>query len=141
MVQLMVGRAGSGKTKKMVEVANNAVESANGNIVFITKDKGLMYDLKYFIRFISMEDYPYITNSDEYIGFIYGIISGDHDIETIFIDGILKHADFSKADIPEYLTRLKGISEMHEVNFVVSISAEKAELEALEAADFEIINE
>ena len=52
MVKLMIGRAGSGKTKKMVEVANQSVEAANGNIVFISKDNKLMYDLKYFIRFI-----------------------------------------------------------------------------------------
>ena len=54
MVKLMIGRAGSGKTKKMVEVANQSVEAANGNIVFISKDNKLMYDLKYFIRFICL---------------------------------------------------------------------------------------
>lgn len=141
MVQLLIGHAGSGKTKKMVETANNLVETANGNIIFISKDKGLMYDLKYFIRFICMNDYPHITNSDEYIGFLYGIISGDHDIETIFIDGILKHADFSKADLPKYIGRLKAISELHEVNFIVSISADKNEMDGVDLSEVEILNE
>ena len=49
-----------------------------------------------------MEDYEHITNIDEYIGFIYGIISSDHDIEMIFIDSILKHADVSLGDLPEF---------------------------------------
>ena len=75
-----------------------------------------------------MEDFEYITNSDEYIGFIYGIISSDHDIETIYIDSILKHADFSLGDLPEYLTRLKNISKNYGMDFVVSLSADQEEM-------------
>lgn len=92
MVKLLVGRKGSGKTKSMVTLANDRVESSNGSVVFINKNHRLMYSLKYKIRVVCMEEYEDITNSDEYIGFIYGIISSDHDIEVIFIDSILKHA-------------------------------------------------
>ena len=70
MVQLMIGHKGSGKTKHMIDLANDSVDKANGNIVFITKNQRLMYDLKHEMRVVSMEDYPHITNSDEYIGFI-----------------------------------------------------------------------
>jgi alkyl hydroperoxide reductase subunit AhpF len=87
-----------------------------------------MYDLKYTIRVVCMEDYEEITNSDEYIGFIFGIISSDHDIEAIFIDSILKHADVSKEDIPEFLDRLAKISEKYEIEVVVSLSAQPEEL-------------
>ena len=138
MVRLLVGNKGSGKTKMMLDLANAEIETTNGNIVFITKDSRLMHDLKYQIRVVSMEDYPHITNSDEYIGFIYGIISGDHDLATIYIDGILKHADFSKADVPAYLRRLKAISKLHEVDFVVSLSLDKDELDL---SEFEILND
>ncbi len=129
MVKLVVGRKGSGKTKIMVEMANEAAETTNGSIVFINTDDRLMYDLVHKIRFICMEEFPHITNSDEYIGFLYGIISGDHDISEIFIDSILKHADFELPDLTEFIERLKNISENHDVDFLVSISADKEQLD------------
>ena len=140
MVQLMIGHKGSGKTKHMIEYANSSVDTADGNIVFITKNQRLMYDLKHEMRVVCMEDFPHITNSDEYIGFIYGIISGDHDLETIFIDGIMKHADFSIGDLPEYIDRLKKISDLYEVNFVVSISADKEEMTGVNFSGCDILN-
>ena len=91
MVKLLVGHKGSGKTKAMVDMANASLDSVNGSIVFINKNHRLMYDLKYRIRVVCMEDFEHITNIDEYIGFIYGIISlGDqifavYQIGTFFI--------------------------------------------------------
>ena len=123
MVKLLIGHKGSGKTSQMVELANESVKTSNGSIIFINKNHRLMYELSYNIRVICMEDYENITNIDEYIGFIYGIISSDHDIETIFIDSILKHADVSLGDLPEFIYRLKAISEIYELDFVVSVSA------------------
>ena len=139
MVKLLVGHKGSGKTKSMIELANSRVETSDGNIVFINKNHRLMYDLKYKIRVVCMEEYEHITNSDEYIGFIYGIISSDHDIEVIFIDSILKHADVNIADLPEFLSRLKGISEKYEIEFVVSLSASLDEIGDI-AKEYEILN-
>ena len=140
MVQLIVGHKGSGKTKQMIELANDTVDNSKGSVIFINKNSRLMYDLKYSIRVVCMEDFEHITNSDEYIGFIYGIISSDHDIETIFIDSILKHADFSLGDLPEFLTRLKNISKNYGMNFVVSLSADKEEMIGVDFSDYEILN-
>ncbi len=99
-----------------------------------------MYDLKHDIRIVCMEDYPNITNSDEYIGFIYGIISSDHDIDTMFIDGILRHADVSLGNLPEFIERIKKISNMFNIDFVVSLSAEKEEMIGVDFMDCEILN-
>lgn len=140
MVKLLVGHKGSGKTKQMIDLANDSVENAKGSIIFINKNQRLMYDLKYRIRVICMEDFEHVTNSDEYIGFLYGIIAGDHDIETIFIDSILKHADFSLGDLPEFITRLKDISKNYGMSFVVSLSAEKEEMVGVDFTDCEILN-
>lgn len=140
MVKLIVGHKGSGKTKQMIELANDTVDNSKGSVIFINKNSRLMYDLKYSIRVVCMEDFEHITNSDEYIGFIYGIISADHDIETIFIDSILKHADFSLGDLPEFLTRLKNISKNYGMNFVVSLSADKEEMIGVDFSDYEILN-
>ena len=140
MVKLLVGHKGSGKTKQMIDLANTNVENSKGNIIFINKNQRLMYDLKYRIRVICMEDFEHVTNSDEYIGFLYGIISSDHDIETIFIDSILKHADFKMSDLPEFIDRLKDISKNYGMDFVVSVSAEKEEMIGVDFEGCEILN-
>ena len=122
MVQLLIGHKGSGKTNKMIQIANESIKTCDGSIIFINKNHRLMYELSYRIRVICMEDFEHITNIDEYIGFIYGIISSDHDIETIFID------------------RLKAISEIYGVDFVVSVSAEKEEMIGVNFDGCEILN-
>ena len=140
MVKLLVGHKGSGKTKQMIDLANENVENSKGSIIFINKNQRLMYDLKYRIRVICMEDFEHVTNSDEYIGFLYGIISSDHDIETIFIDSILKHADFKMSDLPEFIDRLKDISKNYGMDFVVSVSAEKEEMIGVNFEGCDILN-
>ena len=112
----------------MVQLANESIEKSNGSIVFINKNHRLIYELNFKIRVICMEDFEHITNIDEYIGFLYGIISSDHDIEMIFIDSILKHADVSLGDLPVFIERLKSISETYNIDFIVSVSAEKEEM-------------
>jgi energy-coupling factor transporter ATP-binding protein EcfA2 len=140
MVKLLIGHKGSGKTGQMVQLANESVKESNGSIIFINKNHRLMYELAHEIRVICMEEYENITNIDEYIGFIYGIISSDHDIETIFIDSILKHADVSLGDLPEFIDRLKAISKLFDLNFVVSVSAEKEEMIGVNFDGCEILN-
>ena len=139
MVKLLIGHKGSGKTKSMIQLANDRVANSNGSVVFINKNHRLMYDLQYRIRVVCMEEYEAITNSDEYIGFLYGIISSDHDIEVIFIDSILKHADVSISDLPDFLQRVNDISKKHEIEFIVSISASADEIGDC-AKQYEILN-
>ena len=139
MVKLLIGRKGSGKTKQMIDLANQSLEQRDGSIVFINKDNRLMLDLKYRIRVVCMEEYPHITNIDEYIGFVYGVISSDHDIQMIFIDSILKHADVQIEHLEEFLGRLSKISEMYGPDFVVSLSAEQAEIGEF-IKQYEILN-
>lgn len=138
MVSLIVGHKGTGKTKMMIDLANDRAGSCKGRVVFVNKNHRLMYDLVHQIRVVCMEEYEEITNSDEYIGFLYGVISGDHDIEAIFIDSILKHADVNKEDIPEFLARLKLISAQHNIDFIVSLSADLEELSD-DVADFNVM--
>ena len=132
MVKLVMGHKGSGKTKQMITLANDSIETSKGSIIFINKNHRLMYDLK--------QDFEHVTNSDEYIGFLYGIISLDHDIETIYIDSILKHAHFSLGDLPEFVDRLKDMSKNYGMDFVVSLSAEKEEMIGVDFTGCEILN-
>jgi DNA-dependent RNA polymerase auxiliary subunit epsilon len=139
MVKLILGKKGSGKTKKMIDLANDSVETKGGSIVYINKDNRVIYDLKHDIRLISMNEYEELNNSDEYIGFLYGIISSDHDIEVIFIDSILRHTHIDVKDLPKFLERIRVISKIYNIEFVVSISAEPYELEQL-TTEYEILN-
>ena len=140
MVKLLIGHKGSGKTNQMIQLANDEIKTSQVSIVFINKNQRLMYELSYRIRVICMEEYEHITNIDEYIGFIYGIVSSDHDIEMIYIDSILKHADVSLGDLPEFIDRLKAISELYGLNFTVSVSAEKEEMIGVNFEGCEILN-
>ena len=139
MVKLIVGKKGTGKTKRMINIANDSLEIKGGSIVFINKDNGTMYDLKHDIRMISMDEYEELTNADEYIGFLYGIVSADHDVEMIFIDSILKQAHIKLDNLPKFLERLNVIAKKYNIEFVVSISADSSELTGIDKK-YEIIN-
>ncbi len=139
MVKLIVGRKGTGKTKMMVDAANKACTEKDGSVVFIIKDDRLKHDLDRDIRMIVMDEYEYVTNIDEYIGFIYGIISSNYDIQDIFIDSILKHADITVRDLPQFLKKLQNISEKYSIDFMVSLSADLEDLDA-SIRQYEIIN-
>lgn len=127
MVQIIAGEKGKGKTKHLLEKVNQAVESVNGNIVYLDKSSKHMYELNNRIRLINVSDYL-ITNCDEFMGFLCGIISQDHDLEEMYLDSFLTIAELEDDDICRALTKLEGIGEMFHVNFVVSISKNAADL-------------
>ena len=140
MVNLLTGPKGSGKTQQMIEQANKQAKECRGNVVFIKKTHRDTASVAFDIRTICMDDFPSIANTDEYIGFLYGMYSSNHDIECIFIDGILKHADISIENIPGFIDRLKKLSEECGINFYVSISAEKAELKDIDLDGCTLLN-
>jgi len=131
MVYLLTGPEGSGKTRQMIDLANTQVKSCNGSIVFIKKSHRDTESVAFDIRTICMDDFPAIKNTDEYIGFLYGIYSSNHDIERIFIDGILRHADISMDNVPEFISRLEQLSKECEIDFYVSLSASREDVEGL----------
>lgn len=130
MVQLIVGEKGKGKTKFLLDKANEAVKTADGHIVYIDKSGKHMYELNNKVRLIDASRYP-LTNGDEFIGFICGIISQDHDLQQIFLDSFLKNTKISddSAKITEYVQQLSTISEQFKVDFVLSISKDEKYLE------------
>ncbi|MEF9840819.1 MAG: ATP-binding protein [Lachnospiraceae bacterium] len=140
MVNLLIGPKGCGKTQQMMDLANKSVKEYDGNVVFIKKSHKETSNLTHDIRVICMADYEAITNIDEYIGFIYGMISCNHDIQVVFIDGILKHANISSENLPKFIERLKLISKEDTVEFFVSCSVEKTELSHLDMTDCSILN-
>ena len=137
MVNLLTGQKGSGKTQLMIESANKKAKECDGNVIFIKNSHNDTLSLSFDIRAICMSDYPSIRNIDEYTGFLYGLLSANSDIQVIFIDAILKQTDIEIENIPRFIDRLDNISKRHNVEFFVSISANK---EALADVNAEKVN-
>ena len=133
MVNLLTGQKGSGKTQQMIEAANKKVKECDGNVIFIKNSHNDTYSLSFDVRAICMADYPSIRNVDDYTGFIYGMLSANSDIQVIFIDGILKQSDIALENLPRFVDRLSNISNKHNVEFFVSISAAKEDLAEINA--------
>ena len=128
MIQLIVGAKGKGKTKHLLEKVNSAVKTVDGNIVYLDKNAKHMYELKNRIRLINTSEFPF-TLTDEFIGFICGIVSQDHDLQEVYLDSFLDVAfirDNSLLD--EVLSKLDKISDQFHVDFIVSISVDASEL-------------
>ena len=128
MIQLIVGEKGKGKTKHLLDKVNGAVNSVSGNIVYLDKNSKHMYELKNAIRLIDTSEFP-ISNTDEFIGFICGIVSQDHDIQEMYLDSFRVVA-YIKDDnnIPSVLDKLAAISEQFKVDFTISISSDEADI-------------
>ena len=127
MVSLICGEKGKGKTKTLLEKVNEVSQSADGNVIYIDKDSKKMYELNNKIRLINMTDYP-ISNNDEFVGFLCGIISQDHDIEEIFLDSFLTISHVKDEYLEHTINKLSEISTQYQVNFEVSISKKSEDL-------------
>ena len=104
MIQIIAGEKGKGKTKHLIEKANADIKQAKGNIVYLDKSDKHMYELNNKIRLINVVDYG-IESSDGFLGFISGIISQDHDLDTMFLDSFLKLAHLEGKDITDTIDK------------------------------------
>lgn len=124
MVQLIVGNKGKGKTKHLLDKVNTEIKDVQGNVVYLDKSTKHMFELNNKIRLIDVSDYL-VTNSDEFIGFICGIISQDHDLQHMYFDSFLKIACLDESDISATIDKLETISTKFHVDFVLSISVDE----------------
>lgn len=123
MIKLLVGSPGSGKTKQMIEHANDALKTAKGTILFINESADSILEINHDIRYINISDYP-INSSNEIIPFLYGMLGTDHDIETIYLDGIFNLYIMSNKEACDWLEKVKVLSERHNLRFEISLSLE-----------------
>ena len=119
MIQIICGEKGKGKTKEMLSRANEAVKQAEGAIIFIDKSSKNMYELNNQIRLINITEYP-IHTSDGFVGFISGLLSGNHDIECIYCDSLLKVAHIEESEVTQLIETLEALNA--DATFVLSIS-------------------
>jgi len=121
MIQIISGAKGKGKTKFLIQKANESIKTAEGSIVYLDKNNKHMYELSNRIRLINVGDYP-IDTYDAFLGFICGLLSQDSDLEILFLDSFLTIASLSEDYVGYVLSKLNSISNKFNVNFVISIS-------------------
>ena len=129
MVQLIVGKKGKGKTKQLLDKVNSEIKKISGNIVYLDKSTKHMYELNNKVRLIDVSQFMF-ENSSEFLGFVCGIISQDHDLQQMYFDSFLKIACLEGKDISDTVEKLEKISKMFEVDFVLSVSMDESELPA-----------
>lgn len=127
MVEIIAGEKGKGKTKYLLDKVNESVKSASGNIVYLDKSQKHMYELNNKVRLINVTDFP-VTNCDEFLGFICGIVSQDHDLQEMYLDSFLTIANIEDGQINHAIEKLDIISEKYNVKFVLSVSRNEADL-------------
>ncbi|MCQ2485688.1 MAG: hypothetical protein MJ168_10205 [Clostridia bacterium] len=129
MVSLILGKKGSGKTKRLIDAVNNAIEKSNGNVVCVEKKPMLTYDVNYRARLIDTDHYE-VSGYDAFYGFLSGICAGDHDITDILVDATLRIGSRDYDELAAFLKKVDALSKNHveEKNFIFTISADKSEL-------------
>lgn len=140
MVYLVTGPRGSGKTQQMIDLANEKVKTSNGNVVFIKKSHKDTYTVDFNIRVIRMADYPDVLTLEEFVGFLYGMAAGNHDIEAVFIDSVLKQANITLESLAAFLHKLNKISTENNIDFYLSISAYKKDIPGIDSSDCTVVS-
>lgn len=124
MIKIIIGKKGSGKTKKLVDLVNTAATESLGNVVCIEKGDTLTYSVTHKARLIDADAYS-ISGYGEYFGMLAGIKSGNHDVTHIFGDATLRIGNRNYEDLVAFFERLGKIED---VEFLFTVSADKDEL-------------
>ena len=127
MINLIVGNKGTGKTKKLVDMVNTAVEKSSGNVVCVEKGMKLTYDLSHAVRLIDAENYN-IVGFDAFYGFLTGLLAGNYDITDLFVDGTFKIGGRDYQGLGAMLDKLNEITKEGNVKIVFTISCDESDL-------------
>ena len=121
MVKLIIGVKGTGKTKALISMVNEAAEKTNGNVVCIEKGVGLRFDIKPSVRLINTNEYL-VFDAEALYGFVAGILASNHDVTDLFIDGALKIANNDVAGLEAFLKAVDELTAKLGVNVVLTSS-------------------
>ena len=127
MIQVIAGKKGSGKTKRIIDMANTASKESSHDIVFIDDDNDYMFDLRHEVRFIKAGEYN-LLNDQMFMGFLCGAVAQNFDVGQIFVDAFKKLIKTDLSTTAWLFERMEAISQAHNVNFVLSISEDPEQL-------------
>ena len=123
MIRVIYGKKGSGKTKRIIDMANAASKENDGALVFIDDDNRYMFDLHHAIRFVNATEYD-VSSPDMFLGFLCGIISSNYDMSCLYIDGFLRLVKAELGSLSNLFARLYDMAERHKVTVVISVSGD-----------------
>ena len=133
MIKLIMGLKGTGKTKQIVDMANQTLDSAAGSVVFVEKGNALIHEVKYQARLVDTDEYQ-IKNGAALFGFVSGIIASDHDAKDIFVDQGMKICNYDAEDFAAFVDAIAKVAEAHGVSITLTASIDpEAAPEALKA--------
>ena len=125
MIQIIHGKKGSGKTKRILDMANAAIKEHKGDVIFVDDDNRYMFDLRHEVRFVNAGEYG--SDSPEmFFGFLCGMLAQNFDISVIFVDAFMKLVKTEAENTENFFQRLEAMSEKHNVNFVFSVNVDDA---------------
>ena len=129
MFSLIIGNKGSGKTKRLVDLVNKAVDASKGNVVCIEKGLKLTYDLTHKARLVDADEYN-VSGFDTLYGFISGMCAGNYDLTEIFVDATLRIGSRDYEELADFMAKLNEFCKKVKVEFVFTISCDESELPA-----------
>ncbi len=133
MVSIIVGKKGSGKTKKLINLANDSVENSSGNVVVIEKGTKLTYDITHKARLIDTNQYA-ISGYEAFFGFLSGLCAGNYDMTDVFVDSTLKIGGQDLNVLADFIAKINVLAAKTETKFTFLVSADADELpDSLEA--------
>ncbi len=127
MVKLIIGKKGTGKTKKLITLANQAVEDSNGNVVVIEKGSKLTYDVTHKARLIDTDQYT-ISGYDAFFGFLSGLCAGNYDVTDVLVDSTFKIGGQNVEEFAEFIEKINTLAAKTETQFTFLVSADESEL-------------
>lgn len=127
MIQIIAGRKGSGKTKRLIEMTNAKTRESDKSIVFVDDDSRYSMDIDHNCRFIDASEY-HVRNADMFLGFLGGMLSSNYDIGTIFVDAFLKLLKADLKDSEWFFSAMTELCQKHDVDFVLCVSADPTDI-------------
>ena len=123
MIQIIHGKKGSGKTKRIIEMTNHAINDQHGDVIFIDDDNRYMFDLRHEVRFVNAGEYGMVS-PEMFYGFLCGMLSQNFDVTQVFIDAFLKLVRVDPQETGWFFEKLAALSDKHNLTFVLSVSCD-----------------
>lgn len=127
MVKLIIGKKGSGKTKKLIDAVSAATEKSNGNVVCIEKGPALTYDIPHKARLINIENFG-VSGYDAFYGFLCGICAGNYDVTDLFVDATLRIGSRDYGELLDFMKKVAPLAEDSDTCMVFTVSCDESEL-------------
>lgn len=121
MIQLIYGRKGTGKTKRIIDMANKSIDSNKGEVVFIDDDNRYMFDLRHEVRFVNAKEYN-ISSPTMFLGFLSGIVAANYDMNEMYVDGFLRLVEANLAELECFFDQLDELAAKHNLKVIISTS-------------------